>query len=144
MNFSIRFATQNDMTEVLELIKELAVFEREPDAVRIDVKDLETYGFGKDPKFQCFVAVAGNSVVGMALTYERFSTWNGPVLHLEDLIVKEAYRGHGVGGKLLDQVVQYGHDKGFKKVTWVVLNWNKQAITFYRKKEGYLIQNGIQ
>ncbi|NRA91161.1 MAG: GNAT family N-acetyltransferase [Psychroserpens sp.] len=138
MDFSIRFATENDMPEVLELIKELAVFEREPDAVNIDVADLKTHGFGKDPKFQCFVAEGDNRIVGMALTYERFSTWNGPVLHLEDLIVKEVKRAQGIGTLLLDEVVKYGSKKGFKKITWIVLNWNQPAIDFYKNKGGQI------
>lgn len=122
------------MPEVLQLIQELAVYEREPDAVKLTVEDLQTYGFGTHPKFHCFVAEVHSEVVGMALVYERFSTWNGPVLHLEDLVVSERMRGQGIGAALLDEVVAYGHQLGVKRITWVVLNWNTPAIDFYKSR----------
>ena len=122
------------MPEIFDLIKELAVFEKEPHAVIITVEDLEVYGFGSEPKFQCFVADVDGKVKAMALVYMRFSTWKGPILHLEDLVVKQDMRGHGLGTLLLDEVVKYGNKLGVKRVSWEVLDWNEPAITFYEKK----------
>ncbi|RSK39678.1 GNAT family N-acetyltransferase [Mangrovimonas spongiae] len=133
MTFSIRTAQKKDMPQVLELIQELAVYEKEPDAVEIAVSDLEHYGFGLQPAFHCFVAEINNSIVGMALVYKRFSTWKGQALHLEDLIVKQNSRGNGLGKALLDEVVKYGKKLGVKRICWEVLDWNEPAITFYEK-----------
>lgn len=134
MDFSIRLATKNDMVSVLKLITELAVFEKEPNAVEVTVDDLKTNGFGKDPKFTCFVAEVDKQVEGIALVYNRYSTWKGVVLHLEDLIVSQKMRGSGLGTALLDEVVIYGNQLGVKRISWEVLDWNEPAIDFYIKK----------
>lgn len=134
MDFSIRMATQDDMVQVLDLIKELAIFEKEPDAVEVSVEDLKANGFGEQPKFTCFVAQVADNVEGIALVYNRFSTWKGSVLHLEDLIVSQKMRGSGLGTALLDAVVNYGHQLGVKRISWEVLDWNTPAIDFYIKK----------
>ncbi|MAX70562.1 MAG: GNAT family N-acetyltransferase [Flavobacteriaceae bacterium] len=128
-----RLATKQDMPRVLELINELAIYEKEPDAVEVTVADLEKDGFGDDKKFTCFVIEDNNMVEGLALVYTRYSTWKGNVLHLEDLIVNEKHRGKGLGKKLLDTVVKYGKNLGVKRVSWEVLDWNEPAITFYEK-----------
>lgn len=129
-----RLATKQDMPRVLELINELAVFEKEPDAVEVTLNDLEAYGFGDLPKFKCFVLEIENKIEGIALVYTRFSTWKGIVLHLEDLIVSQAQRGKGLGTKLLDTVVKYGKEIGVKRISWEVLDWNEPAIKFYQSK----------
>lgn len=134
MNYSIRLATKSDMAAVLDLINELAVYEKEPNAVEVTVEDLENDGFGEHPKFTCFVAVTGADVVGIALVYMRFSTWKGDVLHLEDLIVSQKMRGTGLGTALLNEVVKYGDQLGVKRISWEVLDWNEPAINFYEKK----------
>lgn len=134
MDIHIRNAAETDMSAVHELIMELAIFEKEPDAVEVSVEDLVDHGFRGEPLFHCFVAEAEGKIVGAALVYPRYSTWKGPVIHLEDLIVKEAYRGNGIGGQLLDAVVQYGHDQGVKRISWEVLDWNEDAIRFYESK----------
>lgn len=134
MKISIRKALKSDMARVRELIVELAVFEKEPDAVNVSVHDLEDYGFSDHPKFTCFVAESNDDIYGIALVYERFSTWEGPVLHLEDLIVQEAQRGHGIGTALLDRVVRYGQELKVKRISWEVLDWNEPAIKFYESK----------
>ena len=100
MGYIIREALKGDMAAVHGLITELAVFEKEPDAVKVTVSDLENDGFGPLPKFHCFVAEHEENVVGIALVYPRYSTWSGPVVHLEDLIVTESMRGKGVGAQL--------------------------------------------
>ncbi|MGB3605917.1 MAG: GNAT family N-acetyltransferase [Psychroserpens sp.] len=134
MTFSIRKATKTDMPRVLELITELAVFEREPDAVEVSVEELITAGFGDSKQFECFVADCDGLVEGMALVYKRYSTWKGSILHLEDLIVSQAKRGSGLGTALLDEVVKYGHGLGVKRISWEVIDWNEPAIKFYEKK----------
>lgn len=134
MTFTIRNANKNDMPQVLSLIKELAIFEKEEHAVEVTVNDLEQDGFGDNPAFHCFVAEVNNKIEGIALVFQRYSTWKGKALHLEDLIVSEAMRGSGMGSALLDEVVKYGHDLGVKRINWEVLDWNEPAIIFYEKK----------
>jgi len=138
MTFSIRQATKNDMPRVLELINELAVFEKEPDAVEVTVVDLEKGAFENPKQFVCFVATYDGIVEGIALVYNRFSTWKGPILHLEDLIVSQNKRGTGLGTALLDEVVKYGHSLGVKRISWEVIDWNEPAITFYEKKGAHV------
>lgn len=122
------------MPQVLHLIKELAAFEKEPDTVEITVEDLENDGFGTPPAFHCFVAELNSKIEGIALIYNRYSTWKGKILHLEDLIVSESMRGSGMGTALLDEVIKYGHALGAKRINWEVLDWNEPAIAFYEKK----------
>ena len=129
-----RLAIKKDMPRVLELIQELATFEKEPHAVEVTVTDLEKDGFGSNPKFTCFVLEEENNIEGIALVYPRYSTWKGEVLHLEDLIVSKKCRGKGLGTKLLDSVVNYGKEIGVKRISWEVLDWNEPAIEFYQKK----------
>lgn len=138
MNSKIRLATEKDMPEVLNLIRELAQFEMEPEAVEVTVEELIKDGFNDDPQFICFVAEINNKIDGMALAYLRYSTWKGIVLHLEDLIIKKESRGLGLGTKLLDKVVKYAHEIGVKRICWEVLDWNKPAIDFYNKKGAYI------
>ncbi len=129
----VRDALKIDMPQVLELIKELAIFEKEPDAVEVTVHDLEAEGFGENPLFNCFVAEINEEIVGAALVYFRFSTWKGRTLHLEDLIVKEDKRGNGIGEALYKKVMQFAYDRGLKRVAWDVLDWNTGAIRFYER-----------
>ena len=137
----IREAAKTDMPSVLELIKELAVFEREPDAVEVTVAQLESDGFEGNHAFHCFVAEVEGIVGGMALVYPRYSTWKGVVLHLEDLIVTESMRGIGLGVALLNRVVQFGAEQGVKRISWEVLDWNKPAIDFYENKGAVLLRD---
>jgi len=134
MNFFIREARKADMPHVLQLINELAVFEKEPNAVEITIANLEADGFGAFPKFKCFVAEHQNTICGMALVYMRYSTWKGAALHLEDLIVSAAMRGKGLGTLLLNEVVLYGDALNVKRISWDVLDWNAPAIAFYEQK----------
>jgi GNAT superfamily N-acetyltransferase len=134
MKISIRKAKKEDMSTVLNLIKELAIFEKEPDAVEISVTDLERDGFKEHPEFECFVAETEDKIEGIALVYKRYSTWKGSVLHLEDLIVSQKMRGNNIGTMLLNEVVKYGNQLGVKRICWDVLDWNEDAITFYEKK----------
>ena len=129
-----RLATEKDMPRVLELIKELAVFEKEPNAVEVTLDMLQSDGFNNHPKFTCFVVEVDQKIAGMALVYMRYSTWKGEVLHLEDLIVSQAQRGKNLGTMLLNEVVKYGKSLGVKRISWEVLDWNEPAIKFYERK----------
>lgn len=129
----IRKSEKKDMKAVLELIQELATFEKEPDAVVVTVSDLERDGFGSTPLFNCFVAELENEIVGMALYYYRFSTWKGKTIHLEDLIVKEKMRGSGLGFALYSEIIAQGKIDNVRRIEWNVLDWNTPAIDFYIK-----------
>ncbi len=119
------------MAAVLDLITELAVFEKEPEAVKISVNDLIEDGFGDSSKFKVFVAEDNGNIIGMALFYERYSTWKGKAIHLEDLIVTQSKRGIGVGKALYTELMKYAYENNFKRVAWDVLDWNQGAIDFY-------------
>ena len=131
MDLSIREAVASDMKRVLELIQELATFEKEPDAVEVTEKDLIDSLTAEQPLFTCFVAEVNGVVQGMALCYLRYSTWKGPTVHLEDLIVTQSLRGKGVGKALYSAVMRHAFNKKVRRVEWVVLDWNKNAIEFY-------------
>ena len=137
----IRKARVEDMEAALELIKELAIFEKEPDAVIVTVEDLIRDGFGADPLFYSYVAVEDGSIVGMALYYYRYSTWKGRTLHLEDLVVKENQRGSGIGFALYSEIIKTGHDDNVQRIEWNVLNWNTPAIEFYRKSGATVLED---
>ena len=133
MEVIIRQALPKDMESVLGLIKELAIYENEPDAVTIDAETLVENSQGDHPLFTCFVAEVSDDIVGIALVYFRFSTWKGRILHLEDLIVTETYRNKGVGSLLYNAVMRYAKAEGVQRVSWEVLNWNTGAIDFYER-----------
>lgn len=131
MSFNLRKATPNDMPRVLELIQELAVYEKEPEAVIITAEDLTRDGFGENPLFNCVVAEMDGKIRGMALFYFRYSTWKGKTVHLEDLIVQEDFRGKGLGKALYQEVMKFAKMQQVKRVEWVVLDWNTSAADFY-------------
>ena len=141
MNIKIRPAKIEDMAGVLELIYELAIYEKEPEAVEVTVSDLKRDGFGESPLFKCFVAEIEGEIKGIALVYNRYSTWKGPIIHLEDLIVNKEFRGTGVGTALLDEVIKYGHAKGAKRINWEVIDWNEPAIAFYESKGANVLRD---
>jgi predicted N-acetyltransferase YhbS len=136
----IRQATKDDVSSILFLIKELATFEKEPEAVVVTEQELLENGFGNQPLFQTIVAEMAGEIVGMALFYYRFSSWKGKTLHLEDLIVKESYRNQGIGLALYQAFIEKAHQLGVRRAEWVVLNWNKTAIDFYEKSGANVLQ----
>jgi GNAT superfamily N-acetyltransferase len=129
----IRKGLKEDMPAVLELIQELATFEKEPEAVEVTVDDLKRDGFGESPLFYTFVAEENKQIVGVALYYYRYSTWKGKTIHLEDLIVKERMRGSGLGFALYSEIIAQGKKDGVRRIEWAVLDWNLPAIEFYKK-----------
>jgi ribosomal protein S18 acetylase RimI-like enzyme len=141
MEYTIRSAKREDMKQVLQLIQELATFEKEEDAVEVSVENLEEDGFGKQKLFHCFVAEKEAKIVGMALVYPRYSTWKGPVIHLEDLIVTKEMRGTGLGTALLNEVVKYGNALEVKRISWEVIDWNEPAIGFYESKGAHVMRD---
>lgn len=141
MKILIREALEKDMNEVHKLIVELAIYEKEPDAVEISAQELKEMGFlKKNPLFKCFVAEVENNVVGAAIIYNRFSTWKGKTLHLEDLIITEKMRNIGIGGKLFDEVILYGKKIGAQRISWNVIDWNESAIKFYESKGAEIVE----
>ena len=133
-NLIIRNATKSDVPAILDLIRELATFEREPNAVAVTEAELLQDGFGESPVFGCFVATIESKVVGMALYYPCYSTWKGKSWHLEDLIVMEPHRGKGIGFALLKKFISFAYKTGVRRIQWVVLDWNTPAINFYEKQ----------
>jgi len=131
MDVVFRKGEKVDMPSVHKLIKELASFENEADAVDVTIEELEKDGFGTKPLFNIFVAELRSEIVGMALFYSRYSTWKGPTIHLEDLIVTKEKRGLKIGSTLYKMVLEYAYEKGVKRVEWAVLDWNEPAIKFY-------------
>ncbi len=129
----IRKAQPTDMPAVLRLIRELAEFEKEPDAVVITIDDLVRDGFGPEPLFQCLVADVNGEIPGMALFYYRYSTWKGKTIHLEDLIVTQSARQTGIGMALYTEVIRQGQRDNVRRIEWNVLDWNTPAIRFYEK-----------
>ena len=133
-NLIIRNATKSDVPAILDLIQELATFEREPNAVAVTEAELIRDGFGETPVFECFVATIESKVVGMALYYPCYSTWKGKSWHLEDLRVMEPHRGKGIGFALLKKFISFAYKTGVRRIQWVVLDWNTPAINFYEKQ----------
>lgn len=130
---TIRKGTKTDLPQVLELIKELAAYEKAADQVNNSVEQMEKDGFGKDPAYGLFVAEdPSGHVVGIAIYYYRYSTWKGKCMYLEDIVVTEQERGKGYGKMLFDQVIEEANLNNCTNMMWQVLEWNKPAINFYK------------
>ncbi len=141
MSFIVRKGEKEDMKNVMRLIKELAAFEKLPNEVEISEADLIKDGFSEHPKFMTFVAEENHEIIGATLFYERYSTWKGRVIHLEDLIVTEQKRGFGVGMALYTAILKYAYDMGAKRVVWDVLDWNQNAIDFYKSTGANVLED---
>jgi GNAT superfamily N-acetyltransferase len=132
---TIRAATAADAALILEFVRDLAIYEREPDAVKIGVDELRRDGFpasGEERYFECLIAEEDGEPAGIALFFPVYSTWRGRCLHLEDLFVRPQFRGRGVGKALLLRVAAIAVERGCARLFWHVLDWNKPAIEFYK------------
>ncbi len=129
----IRRAKQEDCERILELVHELAVYEKAPNEVTVTLEHFTESGFGKQPVWWAFVVEVDDMIQGFALYYIRFSTWKGQRMYLEDLLVTEGMRGKGLGKLLFDQLIIEAKEKGFTGMAWQVLEWNEPAINFYKK-----------
>lgn len=142
MEINIRKGVKQDLPRVLELIHELAVYERAPHEVINTVALMEHDGFGPQPIFGFFVAEKNQVIVGIAVYYWRYSTWKGKRLYLEDIVVTETERGQGIGKLLFDRVMQHAIDENCSGMLWQVLDWNEPGINFYRKNYNPKFDNG--
>lgn len=133
MDITIRQALKEDCPRMMELIKELALYEKAPEAVTVSFDHFVESGFGTQPVWWAYVAVADGVVEGFALYYVRYSTWKGQRMYLEDIIVTEKMRGKGMGKMLLDKLIEVAKEKNFTGMMWQVLGWNEPAIQFYKK-----------
>jgi GNAT superfamily N-acetyltransferase len=131
--FSVRKGTQDDVPSVLGLIKELALYEKAPQEVTITLNELIADGFGPNPIYGLFVAEQENAIIGIALYYEKYSTWQGRCTFLEDIIVTESKRGNGIGHALFHAVIGVAKERNSARMEWQVLDWNEPAINFYKK-----------
>lgn len=133
MDILIRKARRADCARMMELIHELAVYEKAPDEVTVSLSHFEESGFGANPVWWAFVAEVQGVVIGMALYYVRYSTWKGQRMYLEDILVTEEMRGKKIGSLLFDALIKEAKEKGFNGMNWQVLEWNEPAINFYKK-----------
>lgn len=129
----VRKATPADCPRMMELIHELAVYERAPEEVTVDPQHFMQSGFGPNPVWWAFVAEEDGLVQGFALYYIRYSTWKGQRMYLEDILVTEQARGRKLGEKLMNALIEEAKELGFNGITWQVLDWNEPAINFYKK-----------
>jgi GNAT superfamily N-acetyltransferase len=133
MSITIRRAEKKDCVRLMELVNELAVYEKAPHEVTVSLEHFEESGFGEKPVWWGFVAEAAGQIIGFALYYIRYSTWKGQRMYLEDILVTEAWRGKGVGKLLFDQLIAEAKEKKLNAISWQVLEWNEPAIRFYKK-----------
>ena len=141
MGITIRRAVREDCKRLLELVKELAEYERAPQEVTVTLRHFEDSGFGDHPVWWGFVAASSdeafkpneNDILGFALYYVRYSTWKGQRMYLEDILVTEKARGRGIGKLLFDRLIEEATEKKFNGIVWQVLEWNEPAINFYKK-----------
>ena len=140
MNIRIREAVRKDCPRLMELVRELALYEKAPEQVTVTMEHFEKSGFGEHPIWRSLVAVIddasapdGEKIIGLALWYIRYSTWKGQTMYLEDLHVTESMRGNGAGKLLFDGLVETAKRWGFKRIVWQVLDWNEPGLNFYRK-----------
>ncbi len=133
MQLQIRKATVQDAAAMMDLIRELAIYEKAENEVTVSLEHFEEAGFGLNPIWKAYVAEIENTIVGISLFYERYSTWKGRKLYLEDIVVTQSQRGKKIGKALFEKTLEHAKDNGFYSVCWQVLDWNEPAINFYKK-----------
>ena len=133
MDITIRKAVKEDCARMMELVQELAIYEKAPDEVTVSLDHFVESGFGENPVWWAFVAEMNGKVEGFALYYIRYSTWKGQRMYLEDLIVTEKLRGLGAGRLLVNKLIEVAKEKKYSGIAWQVLDWNEPAINFYKK-----------
>jgi GNAT superfamily N-acetyltransferase len=142
MGIKIRKAIKDDCSRMMELVMELAVYEKAPEEVTVSFDHFVESGFGPNPVWEAFVAEVDGKIIGIALYYIRYSTWKGQRMYLEDILVTESYRGGGIGKKLFEHLLAECKDRNFSGIAWQVLDWNEPAINFYRKFSNVSIDKG--
>lgn len=133
MQVIIRKGEEKDIPRALELVRELALYEKAPQEVVVTEKEMTEWGFGKNKVFNFFVAEEESGIQGIALYYYKYSTWKGKCIFLEDIIVTEKMRGRGIGKLLFEKIMQVAREEKVRRLEWQVLEWNKPAINFYKK-----------
>lgn len=129
----IRKAEPADLVQVYDLIRELAVYEKAPDQPSNPIKKFIAEGTCKNPRYYVIVAESGGNIIGMALYYYGYSTWKGPLIYLDDLVVRESFRKQGIGKMLMDEMISIAKEENVCQLRWQVLDWNEPAINFYKK-----------
>ncbi|NND76869.1 MAG: GNAT family N-acetyltransferase [Flavobacteriales bacterium] len=137
-NIIIRKGRKEDLSQVLDLIIELAIYEKAPDEVVVTVQDLERDAFGERPIIDLFVAEENNTIIGTAIYYYNYSTWKGKCIYLEDIVVSQKHRRRGIGTLLMDAMVDLFKKEKAKRLMWQVLDWNEPAIEFYKKYDAII------
>lgn len=138
VTIQIRRAQKEDCSRIMELVQELATYEKAPEQVTVSLEHFTESGFGKNPVWWAFVAEENDRILGFALYYIRYSTWKGQRMYLEDILVTEEARGRGIGKLLMDRLILEAKEKGFSGMMWQVLEWNEPAIHFYKKYKAHL------
>ncbi|HRE36985.1 MAG TPA: GNAT family N-acetyltransferase [Chitinophagaceae bacterium] len=133
MSIIVRRAVKEDCPRLMELVKELAIYEKAPNDVTVTLEHFTKSGFGDKPVWWAFVAEENGYIYGFALYYIRYSTWKGQAMYLEDIIVTESSRGKGIGKLLMDRLIIEARERELKRIVWQVLEWNEPAINFYKK-----------
>ena len=136
MEIIVQKAVKEDCEAIMHLVHELAVYEKAPDEVIVSMDHFVESGFGEKPVWEAFVAKEKGIVKGFALYYIRYSTWKGQRMYLEDLLVTEDMRGKGMGKLLFEKLIEEGKIKKYSGLVWQVLDWNEDAINFYKKFDG--------
>lgn len=129
----IRLAQAKDCQGIFELIKELAKFVKAEGRLKTTAEQLLADGFGPTPLFKAFVATENNQIIGTAVFFEKYSTWKGKAIYLEDLVVKESFRGNKIGKLLFNAVRNYAKENNAQRMDWQIYAFNKPALKFYKK-----------